>query len=594
MFLRKYSDASSTEVGTLLMILPFIAVFTKPFFCALADRHRRYRLYFILSLLFTLIGFGSYTFLPFFPEFISSHGRLAWWLLVCATVIGYIAYGVAWSLGDAYAANVSHRTGESFGLIRLWGTIGWGVAGAIVGSVSPYLHLPEMILGILIFVATFIFEIILLALWPHADDFEMGDAVPGHGPDGEPAAQSGSAVPVQQTSPTINSSPVASKQDPYLFADNQRQQQVGAGLNLSQQATVHSKPEQKPINENTNDNAVPFFQLDLNKSQFTIQRTKSNSLHITTKFKLDDKHLPNLDAILDKFAFSNDLNVAEGSLWREQRAKEQRQQIASMQTDIFKMVALRHKSLFKYLLLFVALGTVYNIHWSYFFLHLDQLAAEGKGGDFSTLVGLCLVAQAVGETFCFIIAPWVVAKLGRDGAISLNAITYAVRYFGNGLGIPLVSPYVAILTESLQGINYGIFYYLITDTALYYALLVDEVIPELEARQMLPKDCDLNMVRTSLRATMQGVFSGAFDGLGFGLGSLIAGLVLESHGYEQLWCYTATAATAIFALHALYETINRLIRSRLAASGSRRRSPLQPQRSDEQFMVGGYRAGGDC
>lgn len=527
MFLRKYSDASSTEVGTLLMILPFIAVFTKPFFCALADRHRRYRLYFILALLLTLVGFGSYTFLPFFPDFIANHGRAAWYLLVVFTVIGYIAYGVVWSLGDAYAANVSHRTGESFGLIRLWGTVGWGVAGAIVGAVSPYLQLPEMVLGFMIFIVTHVFEIVLLSWWPHAQDFEMGDAVASHGLESSP--------------------PPPAPQAP---------------------ASITEKPSAKA--RQTNDSAPTSDEImiglsQLQSGQLSIVRSQSNSLSITTKVKLSADHRAGdrLDKTINELVARSKFQEA-GELEAGERERElERKRISGLQMTIFKMVAYKHKSLFKYLLIYVALGTVYNIHWSYFFLHLDQLAQEGKGGDFSTLVGMCLVAQAVGETFCFAIAPWVVSKLGRDGSISLNAIAYAVRYFGNGLGIPLVSPDVAVLTESLQGINYGIFYYLITETALHYALLVDEIIPDLQAQGLITEKSDLNVVRTSLRATMQGVFSGAFDGLGFGLGSLIAGLVLEQHGYEQLWCYAGTAAAAIFALHAAYELINRWLRSYL-------------------------------
>jgi len=504
------------------MILPFIAVFTKPFFCALADRHRRYRLYFILSLLATLIGFGAYTFMPFFPDFIEHHGRAAFYILTVFTIIGYIAYGVVWSLGDAYAANVSHKTGESFGLIRLWGTIGWGVAGALVGMISPYLNLPEMVLGFLIFIVTHVFEIILLCWWPNGEDFEMGDAIPTHGGD---------------------------------------EHAIEAPRALDAKATMVEKPAAVP--QATNDTLKPSDILltmsQLSSGELSIKRTQSNSLAITTKVKLDVAHKPGdkLDRTI------NDLvAMAAGKTQDLEKAAEmERRRIADLQMTTFKMVAMKHKSLIKYLLIFVALGTVYNIHWSYFFLHLERLAEEGKGGDFSTLVGMCLVAQSVGETFCFAIAPWVVGKLGRDGSISLNAIAYAVRYFGNGLGIPLVSPYVAVITESLQGINYGIFYYLITDTALHFALLVDDVIPEMRAKGLIDEKSDIQAVRTSLRATMQGVFSGAFDGLGFGLGSLIAGLVLEQHSYEQLWCYAGTAALVIFVIHALYEIVNQFVRT---------------------------------
>jgi MFS family permease len=550
-FLRKYSDASSTEVGTLLMVLPFLAVFTKPFFCALADRHRRYRLYFILALVFTLLGFGSYTFLPFFPDFIQAHGRACWYLLVAATVVGYIAYGVVWSLGDAYAANVAHRTGESFGMIRLWGTVGWGAAGALVGTVSPYLQLPEMVLGFIIFIVTHVFEIVLLAWWPHPEDFVMGDALPvEHG--GGPAA---SAEPVQLESGRVHQPLATITEKP------------ARELSESADSAAPAKPDAA---------GQPAALVKLDGGSLEIRRTSANSLAIVTTLRLEAGQAPceQLAALATaataKQAVSMDLKhmaalaaAASNHDSAQSLAERQRKEIADLQMTIFKMVAMKHKSLIKYLLVFMALGTVYNIHWSYFFLHLDRLASEGKGGDFSTLVGLCLVAQAVGETFCFAIAPWVVAKLGRDGAISLNAIAYAVRYFGNGLGIPMWSPYVAVLTESLQGINYGIFYYLITDTALHYALLVDDVIPELHARGLLSKRADLSAVRTSLRATMQGVFSGAFDGLGFGLGSLIAGLVLESHTYEQLWCYAGTAAFVIFVLHAVYELVNKTIRRRL-------------------------------
>lgn len=503
------------------MVLPFVAVFTKPFFCALADRHRRYRLYFILALLFTLLGFGSYALLPFFPHFIAAHGRASWHLLVAATIVGYIAYGVVWSLGDAYAANVSHRTGESFGMIRLWGTVGWGAAGACVGLVSPHVELPEMVLGFLIFIGTHLFEILLLIWWPNGQDFEMGET-------GLAANERPPAGPATMT---------------------EKPAQAGAGPKRAEggqpECVAISLVSERPGSGSDSDSGL---------GSARICGAHSNStLAILPLAKLHSGAAKELEARLG------------------QLAAEERPQVGHLQTTIFKMVAARHKSLVKYLILFVALGAVYNIHWSYFFLHLDQLASEGKGADFSTLVGLCLVAQAVGETFCFAIAPRVVNLLGRDGAISLNAITYALRYFGNGLGIPLLSPYVAILTESLQGINYGIFYYLITDTALHYALLVDELIPELQARGLLAEGADLGAVRTSLRATMQGVFSGAFDGLGFGLGSLIAGLVLERHSYEQLWCYAGAAAVAIFLLHGIYELANRALRRRLSRTRSYKR-----------------------
>lgn len=510
-----------------MMALTFVSVFTKPFFCALADRCRKYRLFIVLAFIILLIGFSSYSVMPFFPHFIASHGRLAWYILASFTVVGHIAFGVVWSLGDAYAANVSHKTGESYGMIRLWGPIGLGVGGAIVGVLSPCFKLPEMILGIFIFLIAQVFEIGLFWWWPNDEDFEMGDspAVPDH---------------------SLSS-------DKKATTDHQPQQQ----------ATITEKPplpiEQQQADKN---DAVTLAMNELKCGQLSIVRTQSNSLAITTKVKLDVTHKSGdkLDKTINELVKrATDLEAAKSSSSVEDY---QRKRIADLQMTIFKMVAMKHKSLIKYLIIFVGLGIVYNIHWSYFFLHLDKLALEGKGGDFSTLVGMCLVAQAIGETYCFAIAPWVVKKLGRDGTISLVAIAFVVRYAGNGIGIPLISPYVAIITECLQGINYGIFYYLITDTALHYALQVKDILPELKQLGLIDDTFNENVVCTSLRATMQGIFSGAFDGLGFGLGSLVAGFVLEKHSYEELWCYTAAASAGIFVVHGIYELVKRCIRDK--------------------------------
>lgn len=532
-FLRKYSDASSSEVGVLMMALTFVSVFTKPFFCALADRCRKYRLFIVLAFIILLVGFSSYSVMPFFPHFVATQGRLAWYILASFTIVGHIAFGVVWSLGDAYAANVSHKTGESYGMIRLWGPIGLGVGGAIVGALSPLFKLPEMILGIFIFLVAQIFEIALFWWWPNEADFEMGDSptVPDHSLSNDKKATSGS-----------------------VEVDYQGYQK---------QATITEKPLQA-IEQTKNDNSVTLAMNELKCGQLSIVRTQSNSLAITTKVKLDVTHKSGdkLDKTINELVKrAADLEAANGGGKTSSIEDFQRKRIADLQMTIFKMVAMKHKSLIKYLIIFVALGIVYNIHWSYFFLHLDKLALEGKGGNFSTLVGMCLVAQAIGETYCFAIAPWVVKKLGRDGTISLVALAFIVRYAGNGIGIPLISPYVAIVTECLQGINYGIFYYLITDTALHYALQVKDILPELKRLQLIDDSFNENAVCTSLRATMQGIFSGAFDGLGFGLGSLVAGFVLESHSYEQLWCYTAAASFAIFLLHAIYELVKRCIRA---------------------------------
>lgn len=453
MFLRKYSDASSTEVGVLMMILPFCGAFARPFYCSLVDRTRQYRNLLIFAVLAVIIGFGGFLVVPLNPDLLKHHARAAWYMLVPLTLIGYLAFSVLVSLSDTYASNISHRTGESFGLIKMWGTIGWGTSGAAVTVLANWIDLPDMVLGLILLVISMSLLALILWLWPNDEDFQMGEV--------------------------------------------------------------------EPAKESFNHNKVKAF-----------------------------ASFPQIQLKLDEY----EEKTKEGVLSKE----FQRKRVAELQTTIFKMVVMRHKSMIKYLLLFFPMGTVYSIHMYFFFAHLDRLAQEGLV-EFATIMGVCLVAQSVGETVCFALAASIVRKLGRDGTLSLIIFTFVVRYYGNCYGIALISPYIAVVTELLEGINYGVFYVVIANTALEYALKVDQVIPDLIKAKLIDESYDMNLVRTSLRATMQGIFTGTYDGVGLGVGSIIAGLYLENHSYEELWFLIASMSAGVFIVHALYELTSRII-----------------------------------
>lgn len=175
LFLQTYSDASLTEIGTLLMVLPFLSIIAKPLFCALADRQQAHKKYLMGSLFLMGTGYGSLAIAPFFPHFIEQHGRIVWYFDVIGVVIGFTAFGVAWSLGDALAVYAAQVNGVPWGSYRAWATASWGFFGMVVGQINETPYLPKYVPGFLILSFSCAIEIILLALWPNSA-FDMTEA----------------------------------------------------------------------------------------------------------------------------------------------------------------------------------------------------------------------------------------------------------------------------------------------------------------------------------------------------------------------------------------------------------------------------------
>lgn len=126
-FLKLYSDASQGEIGVLLMSFPFVAIIIKPLFCSMADRSQAHKIYLVLALIIMCIGWSPFVIVPYFPQFYQPHPRASWYLFVFACHIGNGGLGVAWSLGDSLAVNMSQKNKTPFSRMRLMGTVSWGL-----------------------------------------------------------------------------------------------------------------------------------------------------------------------------------------------------------------------------------------------------------------------------------------------------------------------------------------------------------------------------------------------------------------------------------------------------------------------------------
>ncbi len=119
LYLREQVGLSGTEVGIVLAVMPLVGMVAQPLWGQVADRTGARSTVLALLTLGAAAGFAGLAGLEGFTAFTLGTAALA----VCATAIGPI------SLSVAFAA-LRDRGPHAFGLVRVWGTIGYLLAVA--------------------------------------------------------------------------------------------------------------------------------------------------------------------------------------------------------------------------------------------------------------------------------------------------------------------------------------------------------------------------------------------------------------------------------------------------------------------------------
>jgi MFS family permease len=158
-FGRHHSDASATEIGLLYTLLPFTVVFAKPVFCWLSDRFSYHKLVLVVFMIATLLGYGFLIITPFLAI-------KSFWFFSACVFVANTAMGVVISMTDSIVMKEVTSGGHSFGSIRVWGTLGWGVFGLIAGGINEWevftKELPYLIPGLVMFIVVLCIDIIVI------------------------------------------------------------------------------------------------------------------------------------------------------------------------------------------------------------------------------------------------------------------------------------------------------------------------------------------------------------------------------------------------------------------------------------------------
>lgn len=169
------------------MLLPFVSILVKPFFCSIADRNRSHRKFFLFFLITALIGYGSFGILPFFLSPVTEKDGLivSRWIIICImTTTATLSMAVLTCLSDAFAVNSARaNVGSTYGGIRVWGTIGWAISSLIIAFLNQNEYLPFLVPGLLLTIYAISFDIIINFLWLNKEDYDLKQSESGQNTD---------------------------------------------------------------------------------------------------------------------------------------------------------------------------------------------------------------------------------------------------------------------------------------------------------------------------------------------------------------------------------------------------------------------------
>ena len=215
----------------------------------------------------------------------------------------------------------------------------------------------------------------------------------------------------------------------------------------------------------------------------------------------------------------------------------------------------RYPMLAKYVFICVVMGVMTGLNWNYFPVFLESELANGD----SILIGYAALVQCfAGEIPFLYFASRIVDRISVKGSLSLVLFAFACRYLLYSFFTPSTAYYI-LFVETLQGLTFGLFYYVMNHLAHGYGKKMAKVeldyrIKSARARSDLVEVAELTEDDSAF-ATMQGVLCGAFEGFGAGLGSLLSGLLIRHFGWTILWYLASGTSFVVFVLDFVLMTI---------------------------------------
>ncbi|MCW5878533.1 MAG: MFS transporter [Anaerolineales bacterium] len=134
-YLALYLDSigfSGSQIGVILSIIPFVSMFSTPFWSGLADASKRHKTVLVVAIVSAIFLYGI-------TPLVSSFN----WMVVVFVGLALFTSHLL-SLADSATMHMLGEFKERYGAIRFWGTAGWGIGGPLFGWLFNYTGLVWM------------------------------------------------------------------------------------------------------------------------------------------------------------------------------------------------------------------------------------------------------------------------------------------------------------------------------------------------------------------------------------------------------------------------------------------------------------------
>lgn len=518
-FMQAYTDASPREIGFLIMMMPFTALLIKPIVCSRADRTQSHRKLLIFCLFGVALSYFPFVMIPCLgPRVYVDHARICWYVLLVLKVIGDAAFVSAWTLGDALAINYAKRTGNEFCVYRIWGTLSWMIFGMIIGSINETPYTPKYVPGFVVLILSCLLNIGIV--WSYPEEYFRIVVM----------------TKAEQEKLVEERKRFKDGRSTRLMTTEAVRAHIKAKLLSCLKCTcccspksVYNDPEMKKHQWSKSVISAtehPSACANVNANSETATATGNKTTTISLQNVRQDKKLSGQTA---------NCNSQTSAVIGKR-----------VQLQILWYIARRDLRVYVYLVNFIGLGLA-QIGVSFFFIYLERMCSDGSC-EFSRLAGLAQVCMASFETILFIYIKRVKSVLSYPDMCALAYFCTALKWLFYGTLLGQVSPYLAVLLESLHGLNFGLYLTLVVEVSHMFACQVAEIIPELIERGIVDSRIESEKLKSSVSATMQAIMSSATDGLGRGVGALLCGLIIDVYSFETLWLVIGSQSVLCFAV----------------------------------------------
>lgn len=488
-YINTYTDATSLELGFLLMLMPFTGILSRPIICSYADRNQAHQKCIMWCLFTCGVTYSPFLIIPFLgPEIYQVYTRTCWYILVVSKVIGDAALGGVISVGDSLAVNYAAKVGVDFSVYRIWGTISWMTFGFLIGQINEISYLPKYVPAFTILVVADFLDMLVIWLWP-PEYFTMVQR--------ERARKKSTIKGVEKKKENAFTKSLLPREVVWAHAKNKLLRLITLGLYDSNKKLY-----------NYNDNG----------------KSKLNKFGISTVAVIGKQP----EKVAEK------VNLEEGNVESVQTKKKDVAVSKTVQLKILFYLMKKDPRIVLYILFFICAGASLA-PVSFLMIHLSNRCRDEGSCQISQLAGILQVSMASSETVLFIFIRKLKAKFGRLNMIAIGIGLLSIKYLYYETIYFQLDPYYTFFAETLQGVAFGIFLQISVELAHIFALEVCYIIPELYETGVVDDQLDRSKLELSLCATMQALIACSQDGVGRGLGALTFGLLVEIYGYDSMW-----------------------------------------------------------